>query len=72
MTLVRFMSTTYGRALRIALGIALVAFGYLAGGTAGVVIAVVGIVPVAAGALNVCLFAPLFGAPLSGRTPVGG
>ena len=36
------------------------------GGTSGIVLAVVGLVPLLAGVLDVCLFAPLFGAPLKG------
>lgn len=37
------------------------------GGPAGWAVGVVGLVPLAAGAGNVCLFAPLFHAPLRGR-----
>jgi hypothetical protein len=36
------------------------------GGTGGVILAVVGAVPLLAGAVDVCLFAPLFGGPLKG------
>jgi hypothetical protein len=36
------------------------------GGTGGIVLAVVGLVPLLAGVFDVCLFAPLFGAPLKG------
>ncbi len=35
-------------------------------GTGGLILAVVGAVPLLAGAFDVCLFAPLFGAPLKG------
>lgn len=72
MALVRWMSTGMGRWARIVLGLALLAIGYLMGGTWGVVVAVVGLVPILAAALNVCLFAPLFGAPLSGRRASAG
>ena len=40
--------------------------GLVAGGTAGLVVAAVGAVPLAAGLANVCLFAPLFHAPFRG------
>lgn len=36
------------------------------GGTGGIVLGIVGIVPVALGVLNVCLLGPLFGASLRG------
>ena len=36
------------------------------GGTAGIVMAIVGLVPLAAGAANVCLFGPLLGSDLHG------
>ncbi len=64
---VKVMVSPTGRLARIAAGIALVAGGLLAvGGTAGTVVAVVGLVPLAAGAVDGCLFAPLFGYFLSG------
>ena len=66
MGFVRFMSTTAGRVVRVVAGLALIIGGLLAGGAAGWVIAVVGVVPLAAGATNVCLFAPLFHARFHG------
>jgi hypothetical protein len=36
------------------------------GGAAGIVVAIVGLVPFVAGLFDFCIFAPLFGAPLSG------
>lgn len=38
----------------------------MVGGTAGWVIGIVGLVPIAAGAANVCLLAPILGAPFKG------
>jgi len=35
-------------------------------GTTGYVVAIIGVVPLVAGLFDFCLFAPLFGAPLSG------
>ncbi len=37
------------------------------GGVAGVIVAIIGAVPLAAGALDVCVFAPLFGLPFGGN-----
>jgi len=60
---VNFMSSRIGRAVRIALGSAMIAIGIrLAGGW--LALSIIGIVPVAAGAFGVCLIAPLFHRPL--------
>lgn len=64
---IKFMASTAGRIVRIVAGAALIAWGLLGlGGTAGIIAAVVGAVPLLAGLLDFCIFAPLFGAPLSG------
>lgn len=64
---VSFMASGAGRIARIVAGILLVVVGLLVlGGTGGIVLAVIGLVPLAAGAFDFCLFAPLFGNPLSG------
>ena len=64
---VSFMASATGRIVRIAAGIALIAWGLWGlGNTAGIVLAIVGLIPLAAGLLDFCVFAPLFGAPLSG------
>jgi len=64
---VKFMASTTGRIVRIVAGIALIAWGFLGlGGTTGVIVAVIGAVPLLAGLFDFCVFAPLFGAPLSG------
>jgi hypothetical protein len=61
------MATTTGRIVRIVAGIALIAWGLLGlGGTAGVVVAVIGALPLLAGLFDFCVFAPLFGCPLGG------
>ncbi|HLH64671.1 MAG TPA: YgaP-like transmembrane domain [Solirubrobacteraceae bacterium] len=67
MSFVRFMGSGAGRATRIVAGLALIGAGIAIGGTLGVVLAVVGVVPLAAGVFNLCLFAPLFGLDLRGR-----
>ena len=64
---VTFMSSTTGRIVRVVAGAALIAWGLLGlGGTAGIVVAVAGAVPLLAGLFDFCVFAPLFGAPMSG------
>ncbi len=64
---VKFMASKTGRIIRILAGIALVAWGLLGlGGTAGIVVAVIGLVPLLAGLFDVCVFAPLFGNPFKG------
>jgi hypothetical protein len=63
----KFMSSGLGRGLRIIVGLALIVIGLFSiGGTGGIILAVVGAVPLVAGAVDVCLFAPLFGGPLKG------
>ena len=64
---VKFMASSTGRIARIVAGIALIVLGLAAiGGTAGILVAVIGAVPLLAGIFDFCIFAPLFGAPLSG------
>jgi len=64
---IKFLASTSGRILRIVAGIALVAWGILGlGGAGGIIIAVVGAVPLLAGLFDVCVFAPLFGNPFRG------
>jgi ABC-type protease/lipase transport system fused ATPase/permease subunit len=71
MAFVSFMSSAAGRILRIVVGLGLIGWGvYLAAVasnmTVGIILAVVGLLPLAAGLLDVCVLAPLFGAPFSG------
>jgi hypothetical protein len=67
MAFAKFMAGPLGRIIRIVAGVALIALGLLnIGGTTGVIVAIVGAVPVLAGLFNVCLVAPLIGAPFSG------
>ncbi len=65
--IISFLASPAGRLVRIVAGIALVAWGLLGiGSTTGLIVAIVGLVPLVAGLLDLCVFAPLFGAPLSG------
>lgn len=67
MALINFMASPLGRGSRIILGLVLMVLGFgLIGGTTGVVIGLIGIVPIALGAFNVCLLAPVFECSLHG------
>jgi hypothetical protein len=71
MGFVTFMRSGAGRGARIVAGVAIIIVGLaLVKGAAGVVIAVIGLVPLLAGIFNFCLFAPLFGMDLMGRKQV--
>jgi hypothetical protein len=65
----RFMASPAGRAIRIVAGVALVAWGWSHHeSVTGRVVMVVGLAPLLAGVFNVCLIAPVIGAPFSGRS----
>ncbi len=64
---INFMASSTGRIARIVAGVALIAWGLVGlGNTTGIIVAVVGAVPLLAGVFDFCIFAPLFGRPLSG------
>jgi hypothetical protein len=64
---VKFMASPAGRITRIVAGIALIAWGLMGiQGVGGIIVAVVGLVPLLAGLFDFCVFAPLFGASMSG------
>ncbi|HSR21838.1 MAG TPA: DUF2892 domain-containing protein [Anaerolineales bacterium] len=66
--IVKFLASPAGRITRIAAGIVLVIWGlYGIPGIGGIAVALVGVIPLAAGLFDFCVFAPLFGAPFSGR-----
>ena len=62
----KFMASTAGRAVRVLAGVALIVVGGVLGG-GWWALAVVGLVPLAAGILDICLFNVLFGQPLAGK-----
>jgi len=66
MRFIDFMAGNTGRGIRIAAGLALIALGAALGGGWWAV-AAVGLVPLAAGAFDFCLLAPLAHQPFSGR-----
>jgi hypothetical protein len=64
---VSFMASTAGRILRAVVGAVLLYVGLqMMAGVGGIVVAVLGVVMIAAGVFDFCLFAPLFGNPLNG------
>ncbi len=67
MGFVQFMASTAGRALRIIAGLVLIALGLNARTTGGIILAIVGLAPLAAGVLDFCLIAPLLGKPFRGK-----
>ena len=66
-----FLSSATGRVLRMLVGLGLIGWGvFLAVAastiTIGMILVVVGLLPLAAGLVDVCVFAPFFGVPFSG------
>jgi hypothetical protein len=63
------MASSAGRITRIVAGLVLVALGFFVvdNTVVGVILIVVGLVPLLAGIFDVCVFAPLFGNPFSGK-----
>jgi hypothetical protein len=64
---VKFMASGAGRVTRVIAGLALVAWGWLGlSGTVGIIVIIIGLVPLLAGLFDVCVFSPLFGGPFAG------
>ena len=65
---ISFMASKNGRIVRIVAGLVLVVWGMFGidNVTSAIIVVVVGLVPLLAGIFDVCVFAPLFGAPFSG------
>lgn len=73
MSLLHFMNSTAGRITRIVAGVVLIAVGFaVVGGTAGAIVAIVGLLPIATGIGNICLLGPLMGRDLHGAAKGGG
>ena len=68
MAFAKFMSSGMGRVIRIVAGLALILVGlWVVEGTVGIILAVVGAIPLIAGLLDVCFIGALFlGTPLRG------
>jgi hypothetical protein len=68
----RFINSPAGRIARIVIGLALIGWGYTERTTSsGIVLMVVGLVPLAAGLFNLCLISALLGGPISGARIAG-
>lgn len=65
---VTFMASPAGRITRVIAGLILVVLGLfvVSNVTVGIILIIVGLVPLVAGVFDFCVFAPLFGAPMSG------
>lgn len=62
--LIRFMQNYVGRALRVILGLALIYAGlFVVGGAFGVVVAIIGLLPIAMGVWGPCLLGFVFRQP---------
>ena len=63
----RFVNSPAGRITRLVAGIALIVWGYLLLDTgSGLVLIVIGLIPLVAGAFDLCLVSALLGGPISG------
>ena len=63
----RFINSPAGRVTRLVVGILLIIWGYTQLGTAvGIILIIIGLIPLVAGALDLCLISALLGGPISG------
>lgn len=61
----RFINSPTGRITRIVAGLGLIAWGYAQrAGTGGIVLIVVGLIPLVAGVFDLCLISALLGGPI--------
>ncbi len=68
MAFAKFMAGPIGRGVRILAGVLIMLLGLVVvQGTGGIILAVIGVLPILAGAMNFCLIAPIIGAPFSGN-----
>jgi len=68
----RFINTGVGRVARVVAGLALIAVGYTQRDAAwGLLVMLLGVAPLAAGAFNWCLISALLGGPLDGDKVAG-
>ena len=67
MKFVQFMASPQGRLIRGLLGLLLIAVGVRMSGMVGWAIVAIGLIPLLAGAGDICLLAPLFGLPIGGK-----
>ncbi len=68
MAFAKFMAGPIGRGIRIVAGVVLILLGLISvGGVGGIVVAIVGLAAVLAGAFNYCMISPLIKAPFWGK-----
>ncbi len=68
MQLMKYLASTQGRWIRGVAGAIIIAIGLLVvKDTGGLILAIVGLVPLLAGLLDFCVFSPLFGGSFSGK-----
>jgi len=64
----RFINSRSGRVARLVVGLVLIVWGFLPSDTgANYVVVAIGLVPLLAGALDLCLVSALLGGPISGE-----
>lgn len=63
----QFIASPAGRWLRIGAGLGMIAGGIAMDDTGGAVLAGAGLIPLSAGALDLCYLSPLFGGPIRGE-----
>jgi hypothetical protein len=64
----KFINSPAGRIARVVVGFVLIVWGYtqLNTGT-GIILIVIGLIPLSAGAFDLCLISALLGGPISGK-----
>ncbi len=63
----KFINSPAGRIARLVVGFVLIVWGYTQLNTGmGIVLIIIGLVPLAAGAFDLCLISALLGGPISG------
>lgn len=68
MKIVKFMTSPFGRGLRVLLGLVVMAAGlFVVGGTLGTIMAIIGMVPLAGGVLDFCVLSAALGYGFSGQ-----
>jgi hypothetical protein len=60
----KFINSPTGRIARIVVGLALIVWGYTSG---GILLIIIGLIPLVAGSFDLCLVSALLGGPVSGE-----
>jgi hypothetical protein len=67
-SVLKFLASGTGRIVRIVVGAVLIIAGIFVNPTwLGIILVIIGLVPLLAGIFDVCVFAPLFKLPFSGK-----